>query len=448
MKGFVIEVFNNVVGFINTGSVTLDIKTLLETCHIAGYFQIDRLQQLCLDHFTYNLNRKTLELPWQLKTKYSSSNWMHSCLDKRFEERAVMFRGSGKPSVTGLYFLQDEIHEWMGERKSLGRYLRMFNKKSGNLYQLEKFTETTFYSLHRFHHMLCWLVRDGNKVVLFQHHLVSGNISKTMVVNEKSGFAYDKYTICSNSDKLFVIGKTVNKKSDKCSLSLSAFKSEKFADSLSLCGKVEKLNIFLYREYTNSRLWFSHFYDEKIYVFYSCYNRQHTASDYNKCNFNELYLLVICSKSLKIWRNKKLSAERGIEGVYENVNLKNFEKMFFCQNREKLYIKIPTFGWAVNPYEKVLVFDMKYHWFYFTKNFLPSTLPFGRYLEFKFALGTDGTVYGIRKYNSRKRGRYANKYCTEFRAFHLRNDKLVDQGQQLKIRAQSDEPEVMHACFV
>ena len=465
MKRYVNEVFRTVMEFINTGTVTLDIKTLLETYHVADYFQLDRLQRLCLDHFTHNLKRKTLESPLQLDTiAYSSSLWMHSCLNGEFEERALMFKRSGRPSFSGLYFLQDNIQDYVHERRSAGTYLRMFDKKLANVCQLDKLKEVTFYSLYYFNHVLCSVVRDGTKVLLFQYHLVSGNMSMSMVGIENRYFACDKYTVCSNSDKLFVIGKTMDK-NDACLLSLSVYERKNFTDSLSLSA-VKKLNVFLCREYKNSRLWLSHCYDEKIYVFYSCYNRRHTASDYNRCSFNEIYLLIICSKSFQILKNEKLSARIRF---YENVYLKNFEKMFFCQKKEKLYIKVPKSSLRIgrcNPYEKVLVFDMKYNFFYFVENFLPSSLPFGGYLEFKFTLGRDGTVYGVRQYsdspdpqtNSRNRWRFSrksrtsrrsrNEYWTEFRAFNLKNDKLVDQGEKFKIPASSTAPEVTHACFV
>ena len=93
------EMFIKVMNFINTDIITLDIKSVVETHHVAEYLQIDCLKQTCLYHFTYNLNRKTVSA--QLKKLEKCSFPV-----EKLKERAASFRRSGHVSFSGLYFLQ------------------------------------------------------------------------------------------------------------------------------------------------------------------------------------------------------------------------------------------------------------------------------------------------------------------------------------------------------
>ena len=138
------EVIKKVMKFINTGRITLDMKTLLETCHLAIYLQIDSLSQLCLDHFTTNLNQNTLESQLQIMSK-------HSYLDEKFRERAEMFTDSKSPSFSGLYFLQ-------ADGAAAGKSLRMFSKQFKSVNELSQLTETRFSSLHHCNDVLCSIV--------------------------------------------------------------------------------------------------------------------------------------------------------------------------------------------------------------------------------------------------------------------------------------------------
>ena len=97
------EVFNNVMRFINTSAVIIDTNNMLETSHLAMYLQINILPQFCLDHFTSNLTRNTLESQLEFLTKYP-------IFYEEFKERAEMIRDnpSKSPSVSGFYFLQHE----------------------------------------------------------------------------------------------------------------------------------------------------------------------------------------------------------------------------------------------------------------------------------------------------------------------------------------------------
>ena len=94
------DVIDKLLQFISSDSITLDINSIFETYHLAKYLQVDCLQQLCLHHFTLNLNRNTLRKQLKLIERYS-----HTDL-REFKERALVFGESGSPSLSGLYILQ------------------------------------------------------------------------------------------------------------------------------------------------------------------------------------------------------------------------------------------------------------------------------------------------------------------------------------------------------
>ena len=426
-------VFSKVMGFINNGVITLDVKTVLETCHLAVYLQIDCLQQLCLDHFTTNLNRKTLE-----SQLYFIED--HLFLGEEFSVRASMFRNSKSPSFSGLYFLQEKYHKKQGEM-TVGKSLKIFSKQFASVHELAELKQTDFHSLHQFEYLLCALVQD---VFLFQYHLVSGETNVSMIesLGRRGRDEYvDNAIFCSNSDAMFVVSK-VKYGYDDCLISV--FHKQNFTDFLVMSHQ-KRFNIVMNEQYEDYKLWFSHCYDEKIYIFYSCYNSFHTKS-------NDLYLLTVCDKSLKTLKDQKLSNNIKLD---RKVDQTVFEKMFYFEKEEKLFIKNPTSRYSYDEWDMVLVFDMKNDRFYYTEHFLPSRMrhTLNDDLEFKFALGKDDEVYGIRQYHLMISGNQF-QYRTEIRKFRLDDDKLVDdviaweEAADYSVEDSEDFSEITSLCFV
>ena len=93
--------FKEVMRFINYGIINLDSESNLEVYQIAVYLQMDELQQFCLEYFTYNLNREILEIQLNMFNKYLF-------YDRRFKERALKFKESGRDAFSGLYFMYTE----------------------------------------------------------------------------------------------------------------------------------------------------------------------------------------------------------------------------------------------------------------------------------------------------------------------------------------------------
>ena len=197
------EVFKIVMEFINTDTITLDVKTLtllllmFETYHLALYLQIDILSEFCLDHFTYNLNQNTLESQLHIMKD-------ELYLEKEFIKRANMFKVSERQFFTGFYILQDKKEE----EKELGSYLKVFSKDFKSLHVLSELKHDNIYTLQYFDFMLWFIVRDGIKWYLSQYNLLSGNILK----NVKCYYGYNKPIICFNSKNLFVISENKKKR--------------------------------------------------------------------------------------------------------------------------------------------------------------------------------------------------------------------------------------------
>ena len=412
-------VFNKVVEFINTGVITINIKTVFETCHLAIYFELDCLRQLCLDHFTFNLNRRTLESQLHFLEEYSR-------LDNEFEERALMFRNSKiRPSYAGLYFLQDVKQDGL----TVGKSLKMFSNQFQSVHLLLELTETEFSSLHHCSHMICSLVLDTPKVSLFQYNLLSGKTKISIIEHERCRVeCTDNAIICSNNKNLFVIIKVKNKNNDFVFM-LHAFRKQKSTGFMEM-WKTHKMHFFSNKNFDNKnviyKLWLSHCYADQLYVFYSCHGENNSA---------DLYMLTICDKSFKILENKKLSKD--IE-LNPDIDRATFEKMFYCEKQQKLFIKNQTS--VYNGDDKALVFDMKNDRFYHIENFLSESTPF---YPAEFKIGMDGKIYGIFHYYSRISEHEQLQHCTEIRTFELENDRLVDDG----VEWESPHQELTRVCF-
>ena len=414
------KVFKSVIKFVDTGKIKLDIANLLETCLLANYLQIKSLPKLCLEHFTCNLKQETVNFQLEVLAEYTF-------LDHKFLQRATMFQESGKPSYSGLYFVQDH--------KENGPCLKMFSKATKSVHVLSEFDELSFSSLVKFDHTLCAVVEDRGegKMVLFQYDLFSGKTINTVLENLETLPNY-KASICSSEQNLFVVGETVNMQNERL-LSLKAFEKNKFDRSL---------KVFSEKTFNKSAyVFFCQFYDKKLYVFYRL-----QIDRFN--SFQDTYLLVICSKTFRIISDQRLSnmsvnLKRGQR--LDDFNFEKFEKMFYYEKKERLYIKINCSDIGRrDPWESVLVFDMRNNNFYVHNNFLPRLTPFYKSYNFKFTVSKSGTIYGVRRC-------YANNdlslVCTEVRAFRFEFNMLIDGGVKWKSEERLNyNPVVTCALFV
>ena len=428
-----LKAFKQVINFINTDEIDIHVETLFEILNLALYLQIDDLQKFCLDHFTHNLNRKSLESQLGLLGE-------NSFADEEFMRRALMFRESGRPSFSGLYFLQKA-----GERTY---NLKMFSKHSERAHLISTFTMKNVSSLHLFDNMLCMVEYsyDLREVSLLQYDLISADMSSLTL--ENAIFSADsKPVICSDKENLFVIS-NVSKLDvlsgvvNKSLLSLSVFQRQSPTRSLEMLitktlnplpGWLSGLNVF-----------FSHCFDGKLYVFYRKYIAR-PAFFTLRC----VYLMTICVETLQILNNKWLTTEnikvkKGTK--IEQFVMTKFKKILFHEKQQKLFIKMTNkCFYSSNFWKHVLIFDLKNNCFYSAKNFLPSSLACdeGDKYNYKFTLSGSGSLYGIRYLLERLGSR-----PTEVRSFQLRNDKLVENGVRWNCLGSARDSTIKSACFV
>ena len=422
------EIFIKVMQLIVSDSITLDINSIFETYHLAVYFQMNCLQQFCLDHFTLNLNRITLGSQLDMIEK-------RPCLFDEFEKRASTFGKSGNISFSGLYFLQES-------REGTTR-LKIKSKHFNSPHVLEEFTSlTNFGPLHRVGRTLCSMASAGHVRLLFQYDVLSGKSSRSVIDSAKYVDA-DRMSICADKEVLYLFNE-VEDMSENFNLNLSLLRREENAGCFEVCKTKRfslpkaKDDMFMDDIFTLSwwgfrtRIHFSHCYEGKLYVFYHMPGK--LESTYF---FHSLYLLVICGKTFRVLKNQKLSDQDvRLDCDLEKVEMWSFEKLFYSEKCQKLFIKAD----CLNFDKHVLVFDMKRDFFYFYKDFY--------YLEgAKFAASRGGRVHAI--------SRYRSEVCvlslrTEVRVFKFNeNERLVGDT---RIAWRSAEPgsdgRVLSACFV
>ena len=92
------SIFKQVARYIEKGSFHFSKYNLFKVYKLAVYLGMAGLQQLCLDHFAFNLTSGNVEN--QLR-----SLQRHKFLGDDFKEVALRFKRSGVPSYSGFYFL-------------------------------------------------------------------------------------------------------------------------------------------------------------------------------------------------------------------------------------------------------------------------------------------------------------------------------------------------------
>ena len=242
------EMFMKVMNFINSDVITLDIRSLFETYHVAEYLLIDCLKQTCLRHFTYNLNRKTVGA--QLKKLEKCSFPV-----EKLKERAASFERSGHVSFSGLYFLQ--------EYKRYGACLKVKSEHSKDAIALKFMREKDriLSKLHYFDNMLCWVQhnRELMAVELVQYDLLSGKTFDT-VVGDSEHFV--RSSICTDGENLYLL---LEYRSGAV-LTLTVFRRPNDKEGLKVCR--EKELGLPHDKFKHAYFKFAHCHDGKLYVFY------------------------------------------------------------------------------------------------------------------------------------------------------------------------------------
>lgn len=162
-------------------------------------------------------------------------------------------------------------------------------------------------------------------------------------------------------------------------------------------------------------MYFSHFYNDKLYLFYRRSKTPFLRIDYRK-TLDDVYLLTICCKSFRVLKNRRLSAEniKVNHGILKKIRFKNFEKIFYYEKLEKLFIRTD----CIELCDHVLVFDLKSDFLYFDKSSIMSST------RLHFATCRDGTIHGV----GYKHCKNLDLFCSEIRSFKFEKELLVKEG--------------------
>ena len=296
------NVFKRVARYIEKGSLHFSKNDIFQVYELAFYLGIAGLQQLCLDHFAFNLTSGNVENRLKSLRKHQLSG-------NDFEKVALQFEKSGLPSLSGLYFLATE------KRKFRSRHLMMYCTKTNSVHDIKvDIPEKERYELERFSSVLAISYPEKhleNESSLLLYDIVSGKVDQVSTVRDVGVSTNrndsNQTIICSSSARLFVISVAENYKiASRFSLSiyeksngkveLSGNKSfyQPFKGKLPVFGKVYLL--------------FAHYAMDKVFIFYcedKCKSESYKQIDIK----NELYMVTVCVETLSVVKNEKVLIE-------------------------------------------------------------------------------------------------------------------------------------------
>ena len=189
-----IEAFLETMQFLINGRIDFKTAYLLEVYHLAVYLQLESLQELCLEHFTKNLTRNSLEIQAKLMG-------CQPFLDSEFHTRFEKFRKGGRSFVSGVYFVNQQ---------EFGRMdVAHLNIDSGTISSMHSFNSSHHeykFALYQFGFKMVLVMTpfsDDDETLIKKFDLLSGEDSL-----ERLG--YDKVIFCSLGKSLLMIKKTEN----------------------------------------------------------------------------------------------------------------------------------------------------------------------------------------------------------------------------------------------
>ena len=406
-----IDIFKQVIDYVSTDVINFEKDNIFEIFQISDYLQIECLRKMCLDHFIYNLNRKTVDRQLSLM-----ENNQLFCKD--LKELALKFKESGSPSFSGFYMI-----ERSGDKNSLKLIV---NDGSEHVINFQYNFQGIL--LHYFSNSIIIQTFDMYPYFL---NLVTG---KFFDIEVKLSWSI----ICSDNKNLYVVTPIED---DKHMFDLSVLGNQIGDEVLKVC-KEKKFTFSDPKQAKKYKFYylFSICDEGKLYLFYRQTNKS-SYVDILDC-LQHIHMLTISIETLTIVGNKMLteSLRFGTGGDLtqkESIRLLKtrgmFSKLFFLKKSHKLFIKIRSYD------DVVLVFDVKSQYFYFAEDVIPNTTKHNRYFKY-FTVDKNDVVYGLR-YNMIRLSR-----TKEIRAFHCMNDKLVDAG--IKLTFSNKNSLVMSICIV
>ena len=319
------QTFQQVINYVETGDIKRKNDYVLEIFELSTYLQIECIIKKFKDTFVYNLNTRTLS--------DQLNRIKNNPLLKDFEEVALKFEKSGKPSVSGLYILEklkngrvfmrlkSPINEEIGCKLFPEHFEGVYRKQINVM----KPAVTPLVIVGRFHNSL--IISDSSSY-LYQYNLITGITVDLEVLGMQK--------VCWNDEKVFAVGlvghyngfklKVSVLSSDNCDEQLKVTKTKVF-ESIKVAGL---LGVFCC--------------NEKVYIMYT-FNKHPCRPNVmlGKELFN-VNLLVLCAKTLaflKRFRVKDiLYVEQKIKKFLISQHSDGFTTIYHDKESSKVFIYI------------------------------------------------------------------------------------------------------------
>ena len=335
------ETLKTVVQFINNGETDFDSDNLFEVYQIADYLQIAELKQACLEKFTFNLNRENVDFQLSKLKEYPF-------YAEEFSKRALKFKESGRPAFSGLYFLHSD---GILAKPVLKYFLKPTSSVSDICVVDHNKNDKSALELQYIDNALvaCTAVKLPNvQKSLFSYDLLTG-ISSNITLE------HNNQTItCTSNKNLFLISNFKNKV-DESMLALSIFEGNNCDKKIESSKTVNICTSFGFKAI---HMYFSIYFKDKLFIFY--------RDESSNCSLDNVYVLVICAKTLLVLSNQKLLLDKQI--TKNEFATFTFEKIFYLEKHQKLYIKL------YKDSSVVLIFDLRNHEINFESNMFQSSM--------------------------------------------------------------------------
>ena len=422
--------FIQVSVYVMTDLINITSSNASEILQISDYLQMDCLSKMCLDHFVYNLNVKTLDHQLSLMEKYP-------LLCNKFKEVVSKFLENGRPSIKGLYLLEYNSVTKFGKNT--------FKLKTNGLdheIELNKFIFCGF--LHYFAGNVIIKRNTSDRFCLLQYHLITG---KSIEIKLQINFLSH---ICSDNKNLFVVSHLYGEKNIKFCLSML----ENVKDN-------ERLKVFdtqtvnLSKQYNPANyvidIYFPICDDGMLYIFYRLlerdvsFHRSFFPGETHLFEFlHDIHVVTICVKTMTIQKNKRLieCMRNDIEAfmkLKEHIKIRKvqrteFSRLFFLKKSRKVVINLDGV--------LVLVFDVKNHCFYFVTNMFCNLQGCIVKDTVKYTVDNDDLIYRY----SCDPTKFGLKNVV--RTFQYSDDKLLDCGVKYEWYADESSTKVKSFCVV
>ena len=362
---------------------------------IAVYLQMTGLELFCIVRFTRHLNRTNAGT--YLKAFRKSRNIVDGLANA-----ALRFEQSGRPSHSGVYFL---------ERRGDRTVLSMVSEESSSVHRITTQlqgddTESFSTKLHHFDNLLLFFTAShsfARKRYLHVYGLLTG---KTHTYDLKQNILCCRHpVVCSGGNKLFVIVMCTEKPG---ALLISVFHRKNILEKFK---RIARKNVYFEKLSRKSRrviLFFSFCVADKIYVF---------CCDEIWFTLDRVFFIEICSETFSVLRVQYLTFKQT-----ERYQL--FQPFFYDKTQQKLFVMLD------GKHAPVVVLDFSNKILNINNLLLLKTgfysIDFSRISDLSFAMH-ENLHYIVKTYKSRliKGDNFFSALSFKIMCFKFENDQFA-----------------------